>query len=325
VVRAPDRVGMTSYSSDLTKLAALVEYHAMVQAHAEELRERASARPLRQRAGLLWALVDAERASWLARRRAVQLMVRGAILYEVTRPYLKMPLPPWNTGALLGVAGRGVMLGALDEARRRETMPRETAPYYEALEGELAYRAGELPRALELGRRALQSLPPDEVLLRGRIAAWTAAAAWRQGRGPEAEPLFHDVLDRFPTALRILRVQLPVDVRADQDPLSQRVAVALLGSPRLTAGDLGFRVLVTRSGKELRLCLQGRGGRRYACAERDVAAARDDEERVAQAIDEFHSRVFAPKIDLTQRDINSLDGSAVRGDADEVLRQVLGQ
>ena len=42
-------------------------------------------------------------------------------------------------------------------------------------------------------------------------------------------------------------------------------------------------------------------------------------------LDRFHRKVFAPKIDLTQREINSLDGSAVRGDADQVLRDVLGE
>ena len=49
------------------------------------------------------------------------------------------------------------------------------------------------------------------------------------------------------------------------------------------------------------------------------------EERVAEALDAFHREVFSPRVDLTQWDINSLDGSAVRGDADDVLRGVLGR
>jgi len=208
-------------------------------------------------------------------------------------------------------------------------MPKETAPYFDALEGEIAYRDGDLPRALPLGRRALSALARDEVLLRSRVATWTADAALRLGQARDAESLFHEVLHRFPTALRILSVRLPARVVADGRPLSRRVASTLLRSPRLsTTRDLGFVVSVTgegKEGKELKLCLLGRGGRRYACAVKDVSAAKTDDERIAWAIDELHAKVFAPKIDLTQQDINSLDGSAVRGDADEVLKQVLGK
>jgi hypothetical protein len=115
-------------------------------------------------------------------------------------------------------------------------------------------------------------------------------------------------------------------VRAGGGPLARRTAEALTRSPRLVlARGAGFSVVVTAKGNEVRACLQGRGGRRYACAEKDVSSVKRDEDKVALAADAFHAKVFAPKIDLTQRDINSLDGSAVRGDADEVLKQVLGQ
>jgi hypothetical protein len=58
--------------------------------------------------------------------------------------------------------------------------------------------------------------------------------------------------------------------------------------------------------------------------ERSSASA-DSERAMIAVIDAFHEQVFAPKIDLTQQDINSLDGSAVRGRADDVLEQVLGR
>ena len=43
------------------------------------------------------------------------------------------------------------------------------------------------------------------------------------------------------------------------------------------------------------------------------------------AVDEFLDGVFTPKIDLTQHDISSLDGSAMRGRADRVLKEILGK
>jgi tetratricopeptide (TPR) repeat protein len=325
VVRAPDRVGMTSFSSELMRVISMVDYHAALQAQIEELREQSSVRPLGGRLKLWIDRRGLERRAWLARFRAARFLGAGDTLVHLLRPYFK-PLPPWAAGELIPVAGSGVVLRALREARARETMPTQTAPYFDAIEGEVAYRAGELGRALAIGRRILAALPRDEVLLRSRVASWCADAALRTGQVRDAEPLLHAVLDRFPTALRLLGVRLPVRILADARPLSRAAARVLLRSPRLSSrSDLGFTVHVTAEGKELRLCLQGRGGRRYACASKDVSAAKTDDDRIAWALDEFHAKVFAPKIDLTQSDINSLDGSAVRGDADQVLKQVLGK
>jgi hypothetical protein len=84
-------------------------------------------------------------------------------------------------------------------------------------------------------------------------------------------------------------------------------------------------VAVEQRGDAMRACLFGPRGRRYGCGVAQLKRGADEAARVAQAVDAFHDEVFAPQIDLTQHDINSLDGSAVRGRADEVLREVLGQ
>jgi len=326
VVRTPDRVGMTSFSSDLMRIIALVEHHAALEAREQELLEQASARPLKERLGLWMARRSLETSAWLLRRKTDRLLGRDDTLVHLVRPYFK-PLPPWNAGALVDAVGAGVVRRALEEARRRETMSRETAPYFDALEAEVELREGALEKGLVKLTRALRALPKDEVLLRGRLEALGADAARRLGRTAEAERLYHGALEHFPSALRFLGLRLPVEVRSDQGVLARRVAEALLGSPRLVSAGAGgaFVVQVTGGERDLRLCLQGRAGRRYGCGEVDVSSSRRDEERVARAVDAFHAKVFAPKIDLTQRDINSLDGSAVRGDADEVLKQVLGQ
>ena len=46
---------------------------------------------------------------------------------------------------------------------------------------------------------------------------------------------------------------------------------------------------------------------------------------MAAAADAIVDDVFSPRVDLTQQDINSLDGMAVRGRADQVLKEVLGK
>ena len=182
-------------------------------------------------------------------------------------------------------------------------------------------------RALEVARGVLARLPRDEVLMRGRVHAWAADAARRAGRAERARRHFDAALQRWPTPLRTLGVRLPVRIQAGDHPRAREVARLLDASPRLTPGEIGFVVDVRalQRGRGLRLCLSGPRGRRYACAVADLSKASDEAEKLALAVDAFHDEVFAPKIDLTQQDINSLDGSAVRGSADRLLRQVLGE
>ncbi len=346
VLRAPDRVGMTSFSDEVMRVIYTLDHHATLAALVEHKREQASARPLGREHLRIWLdVVELQREAWSTRRRLARLLGEDGSLPLLMRPYLK-PLPPWLAGELIAAAGGGVVLEALDRARARETLRAGTEPYFAALEGEVRYRQGEYAQALQLSRRALAGLPRAETLLRGRTAAWAAAAALRSGQAQQARDHFHTVLARFPTALRILGIPLPARIRADAAPLSRAVAARLSSSRRLVPGDLGFEVRVTTAGGEVKVCLSGAGGRRYACATpappdegrraaggprppggaagRPGAPRGDLDAQVAAAVDAFHQKAFAPKIDLTQRDINSLDGSAVRGDADEVLREVLG-
>ena len=323
MLRAPDRVGMTSTSRELRQVIAAVEYHAALEADLERLAEQASARPLARRLTAWLERQRLARRAWVARRRAARLLAGKVELRDLVRPYFT-PLVPWTAGALIEVAGEGVTLQAIQAARAREKMAQAGA-YFDALEAEVARHAGEDEVALRLARRALAKLPRQEVLLRGRVAAVAADAALKLGKSAAAEALLQEVLLRFPTALRILRIALPAQVRADNDPLSGEVARALLRSPRLGDGASFTVRVLTRDGTT-RVCLGSRTGRRYACAEKRFRAKQKltTQQKVEQIADEFHAKVFAPKIDLTQQDINSLDGSAVRGDADSLLEKVLG-
>jgi tetratricopeptide (TPR) repeat protein len=324
-MRAPDRVGMTSLSREVTRLAAIVEHHASLRAFQQALRERASARTLGKRSRTWLTLRRLDQQAWVIRRRASRLVSgRPSLLVDIVRPYFT-PVLPWIAGDVIPLTGGGVVLQALKQARGKERLKKKTAPYFNGLEGEVAYRSGDMRRALALGQKALARLPREEVLLRGRIAAWTADANRRLGRNEQAHTLLHQALQHFPTVLRIFGIRLPARVVGGTDPLSRQVARALLRSPLLDVMESGYTLRVTAQGKQVRICLEGHSGQRYACASKDLAKVEDEKQRVAQAVDLFHDKIFAPRIDLTQRDINSLDGSAVRGDADQLIERVLGK
>ena len=186
ILVSPDRVGMTSFSKEVMKVIYTLDYHAAILAKAEALREQASARPLSRRPALWAQQADLHRKAWVARRRVARLLSSKDHLLHLLRPYLK-PLPPWNAGELIAVVGTGVMARALARVRAAETMKKETAPYFDALEAEVAFRRGSMSRALTLASKAAAALPRDEVLLRGRTEALAAAPA-QTPRHPTAPP-----------------------------------------------------------------------------------------------------------------------------------------
>jgi len=341
VLRAPDRVGMTSFSDDVMKVIFTLDYHAALWANMEDLRERASVRSLLQGMALYPGLVELGRKAWVVRRKITRLLSRSNTLAVLVRPYLK-PLPPWHAGCLLRVTGQGVLRAAVDQARARDKLAGSRA-YYDALLCEAARADGEPATTLKLGTSALAGLPREEKLLRGRVSVMAGEAAYRLGKLRRAEELFGRGLSAFPTAFRLLGVRLPVTIMTGKSPAAREAGERLRGSRRLLMdGRLGFVVRVTDHDSALRICLESRGGRRVACADprakrqkararrggrhsatHDPSAPTTREERVLEALDMFHRDVFSPRVDLTQWDINSLDGSAIKGDADDVLKGVL--
>ncbi|MCC6751060.1 MAG: hypothetical protein IT371_25630 [Deltaproteobacteria bacterium] len=329
VLRAPDRVGLTSYSSELMDLIYTIDHHAALLAKLELLEEQASARPFTARLKLWLERSRTQVAAWTARRKALRLLGKGELLLGLVRPYLK-PMAPWNSPALIDVAGAGVLGRAIKEVRQRNAGRPALLPYLEALEAEMLYRDGLLEEALARAPRLLAALPKDEVLLRMRVAAWAADAAWRRGKAGDAIELFDQVMYRWPTALRLLGVRLPATVVVTHaGSVTDRIARTLGRSRRLrslggVAAKNAFTVQIAQQGDKVALCVSGPRGRRYACGRAELKGLKDADAQVAAAIDAFHTGAFAPMIDLTQQDINSLDGSAVRGEADAVLKEILG-
>lgn len=210
--------------------------------------------------------------------------------------------PPWLTGDLVALFGAGVMHEAIERADAGD--PRAAAdPYYAALHAEVAVAQGDDEAAREHAQRALAGLGVGEALLRARVMALLAQAG--------AEVNYDAVLGTDPAVFRRLEVAVPVRLRVRGDALAQAVASALRRSPRfeVTANaPLTIDVDVRAAGG--RVCLLGGAERVFGCGEAGVSQDEDTVEVVAQRIvDAFHTDVFAPRVDMSQAQINSLDGS----------------
>lgn len=322
VVAAPDRVGTTSASLENVRLGNAVLYWTVLTARLEQERERASARGLWDALEIYTRAQAIETARWETRRLALRLAAEQDLLVDIVRPNIT-DVNPWYAGGLAEMLGVGLVEKTIAEARRREVdYPDRTEAYFHAMEGEIAWRTGDYGRARERAQQALAGLPKLEVLVRRRVQAWLADSLFKLGDAAAAQAAFHEVLHGYPTVLRDLRIAVPAIRTHDDSALGRDLAERLGDSPRLAPGDIGFEVHAGALDDGAELCLRGLGGFQYNCTQ----TKREEGKELAEAaLDDFHAKAFAPKVELTQSDINSLDGRPVRVDADRALADILGR
>jgi tetratricopeptide (TPR) repeat protein len=308
----PDRRGgISSQREQATAAAAILDRMARREVAERLAEERAT---LGFWAGLrrTWAAARLRVEAWSSGRRAALLLADRRRLLATLRPSFSggADIPVWLNGELVSILGAGVMEQAVREARAEESLP-EAGPYLDAVEAEAALAAGKPGQALAAADRALAGLPPAETLLAGRVAAAAAAAA-RAAGDPARELRYLDLaLQKDPTAVRRLGLSLPVTITTDGSEIARRAAAHLRSSPRFRAGTGGLTLAVSATSA----CLHAAGGTVIQCASVQPRAGEDAKGLAQRLADEIHARAFAPRIDLSQTDVRSLDGSTGVGDA----------
>lgn len=296
-------------------VVALLDRRAKLVA-AEQRLEEARSEPFYLRP-LEWVKAVVLRARALSSRALVERLLRDETrlsgIFRIGTAASAI-LPPWLAGELVDVLGAGVVQEALDQASARDRRPGAEA-YYDAFAAEVAVRAGEPEVALERAQRALAGLSPGELLLRARTLALSSEAARELGRA-DALQFYEQAFQADPGVFRRLSLRVPVRIEVRGNSVAERAASRLEGSPRLDEEDSGLLLRVEANNTGGTACLFSRDQSTLGCG-RVQAIATDDEDAVAsKLVRDFHEKVFAPRIDMSQADINSLDGTnLVRDDA----------
>lgn len=312
------RMGVSSGAPEMERLTRTLRYLHALDGRIAQLGEQLSYAPRPGPASIAAELARVVTIRWEIRRALVQLLSGDDRLLMMTRPMLADPSDwaNWRTGDLIGIVGTGVMRASISRARVLDAaFPEATGPL-DSLEGEVAFQERSWADAVKLGTSALAGLNKREALWRWRIMAWRADALRRLGRMNEARADYQEVLQRWPTAFRMLDLAVPVKISNDGSALAKETATRLGRSPRLDVEDKApFQITVTGS-KTIDICLLDDNGSQLACASGEGAD---------KALDAFHSAAFSPKVSLTQSDLKSLDGSPVRVGADQAMKKLLGK
>jgi hypothetical protein len=316
---APDRRGHNSRDPAQDRSIAGLLDRAARLLKAERLREEAVALPLHQRLAQRAEAVWQELQAWMSARRAMRALDTdarfiGGLQIGTARAAV---MPPWLASDLAYAGGAGPLRAALLRSRKEDKRP-EAQSYYDAFEGEAAYLAGDEDAAEKALERAIAGLPQAEQLLRARCLGTLAALRHEAGDYDRAFADFERTLQIDPSVLRRLRVALPVRVLNQAGDLADDVVDAIERSPRFDAGSRGLALELHGENTGLSVCLRGVSGAELACGRAARKVDEDEDAFTVRLMADVHEKLFSPRIDLSQVDASSLDGSNLRGNAQDL-------
>lgn len=263
----------------------------------------------------------------LARRTCGTLLMESRERFSQTLRYLApqdVEVVPGSASLLPAVAGPGVVEAECRAllARRGPAADRERGYVGLALAGARLER-GDARGALEALAQAGPGLPAECARLHIQLLAMRAEALLALGDRNAALGPLADVMERDGGEVRRRGLALPCSIAA-QGPVAARAASLLAGSPRLDPGRGGFRVVVAPGpGGGLQGGLDAPEG--AVLCRFTVPPGKDADATAREFCRQFHRKAFGPKLDLSQQQIRSIEGSTLASqDAGEQLRGLLG-
>ncbi|MFO0694863.1 MAG: hypothetical protein U0230_14995 [Polyangiales bacterium] len=305
---SPDRRSHNSRDPDQDRAVVAMLDRAARLSVAESVVEKACAKPWYQRLVAWGRSVLLRAEAFRSGREVVTRLAEGDKLVGLLRLGTAKSgvTPPFLVSDLATILGPGTFRAALVRARRSDR--RELgAGYYDAMEAEAWLAEGDPERAERSARRAIEKLPRAEAALVARVQGVLAAARLEAGK-PATEALLA-ALGNDPTVFRRLGLALPVRLVVGRGSVAETIGDALERSPRLDTDGSSLRLEVQASRRTARACLYGPSRESLGCGEVTARAGEDETAFAQRAVDAFHQAVFAPRVDLSQSDIRSLDGS----------------
>ncbi|MBQ8035949.1 MAG: tetratricopeptide repeat protein [Proteobacteria bacterium] len=212
-----------------------------------------------------------------------------------------------------------------DERAQMRTM-------FDVIRAYIAWRSGDLADARGKVEIAQQSLKPRMKLIESQVRLMAADIADRSGNTEEAFKLYPQVYQDYPAVFRQFDVKLPVVfdeslTKSGSDEIDRAYKI-LSKSSRFEAREgAPFRITAEYVDKLPMLCLSSAMGGLYACSSvdsKDYDISPEATPHVAEIVNSFYHKAFAPLVDVSQAELNSLDGSPVQMSADQALEKILG-
>lgn len=310
VLARPDRTGFTSGESERGEAAVYVLDSIASSVAAERKSEQASWSnwwdAVKCRAAEMRYRVNA----WRSARAAAAIVNDERLLLATLRPYMpgSIAAPEWLEPDLCRMLGAGVVLSSLERARAVESL-KGAGPYFDALAAEAAVMRSRGEEGLALARRAIDGLPQAETMLRARMSAVAGVGALDRGDLGGAAALFSRVLQTGAGFIRQMDIALPCRIVWSGGAVAEAAGKMFKKSPRFDERGGGFTLQVGGTDSSGSAVLSGPSGEVLASVRIGPRAGESSKDAARRLVAELHEQAFAPRVDLTQADMRSLDGS----------------
>jgi tetratricopeptide (TPR) repeat protein len=334
ITQRPDRQGGDSIQKDQKEAGTWMLYRSLALAEAARLNESLS-----WKSGWQWWKAMAYRRKLLNDARFAGIKVRSLAsnherLASSLRPYYApgtFIMTDWHRPDLVSVYGAGVASEALNEIYQKPPESFEVErPALEVVRAEIAWAQGDEDEAIDILKKAIPEIGESRAVLRARAEGRLAGILFDEGRFEEAMEYGTRVLDTAPAMFRHLDISLPVRIQTDGESVSKDIADAITDSPRFHSDERGYPIKIRSNSDRLSANLASPQGallaevsvpatmkkvKKKPETEDPEAESDEEEEEVLDPPDElvalFHKKAFAPRLDLSQAEINSLDGSTL--------------
>jgi tetratricopeptide (TPR) repeat protein len=316
----PDRRGLTSSTGEQALGAHALLRRALRRTYAEVEREKASFDGFfGQVRGFAESRVEGTNA-WPDEERIRSVSSDDRRLIQTFRMYVHgglEPVPTWLLGDLVEVLGPGVAGVAIREARSHDGASSPLAPYYDALEAEVALARGDEARAYNLAKSALERLPTEEQLLRARVDVIASRAAGDRGQHREALSLLEDALAIDGGVIRRMGLSIPARVRVTGGgAIATRAGEMIARSPRID-DDAGFEIAIAARGEAIEACLLSSLGAQIRCASVVPSAIEEQNEEARTAWEERRAARASGRPAEGTEGAETAEGAADEAEEDE--------
>ncbi|MBO4350778.1 MAG: hypothetical protein J6A01_07540 [Proteobacteria bacterium] len=343
VINAPARLGYDSLLKEQVDMANNVTFYAISQ---DALRRRHEFLDAYKELEPFWFLKSDVRSKvwdlqkeidnlnrrlWSSAQKAFKQALNPESLKSFLVPFYALEDPSYNS-AVIDVLGRRTaeLFMIYQEGILKPKELDAMKVVFEFMRAYIAWRDGNLDKALEYVELVEKHIKPRMTLLLNQNRLIHADILEKQGKMQEYFLKVSDVYQVFPAALRQYDLKLPVlfdssmqtteDLQDAQKVLTKSTRFNVTpDAPFIISGSVNDQNLV-------QLCLSSKLGQRYACSSTDLKDYGGDPDHLphlAEIIDNFHHAAFTPKVDLSQADLHSLDGSPVKTTADDALKDLL--
>lgn len=294
---------------------------------------------------------------WTVERQIIRFAAHQNHLIDLIRPYFSKLLPWYTPliGHIIGKGVIDNALQEATALEQMD-FPKQAHAYLDTFRAELSWLNHDDSAVLEYVESALKGIPKLAQLVRYRMITLRWAANRRLGKVLDLDDDLHLLLRSFPVVLRTLDLKLPVQIKgslSSQSKYAPRFIKAIRSSPRFEVNPRSkLKITFTQTPTQLKACLTNNTGYRYSCVSEwidykiaqekreqkrrikkrqdqkqqaqdieDPSQSKDQEELdkdpLNRLVDRLHFIFFSPKVELSQAELDTLDGNTHQLNADD--------